>query len=170
MIQFNLKKILKSIFGSSENVIFKIIDVLDSQISNLVSIKYQVIGKSSVSTESVKNLYKDLAFIQGFSKKDSSLILEAYQLENSSPDFILASVIFNPYDPIFLVNNRNSEEQFSFSSNFINSNKEILKLFSIVDANTILNVVYDTILSREKEEINMLRKRTKKNNLRIVSF
>lgn len=170
MIFNNLKIFLKSIFDSSDNAIFKIIDVLHSQISNLISIKYQAVGKSSVSTEPVKDIYRDLAFIQGFSKKDSSLILEAYQLQNNSPDFFLISVIFNDYDPIFLIKDRNSEEQFNFSSNFINSNRELLKLFSITDAYTIFNVLSDRLLAKEKEEINVLKKQIKKNNLRIVSF
>lgn len=166
----DLKKLLKSFFYRSDHAVFKIIDVLHSQISNIISIKYQAIGKSSISTESVKDIYKDLASIRGFNKKDSSLILEAYQIENSFPDFILTSIVFDECDPVFIVKDRNSEENFRFSCNFIYANKEILKLLNITDSNTILNIVFDTMLAKEKAEINKLKKRIKKNNLRIVSF
>ena len=168
-----LKKFLKSIISSPDDtIIFKIIDVFQSKISDIISIKYQSIGKSTVSTELVKNVYKELAYIGGFSKKDSSLILEAYELENQSPDFILASIIFDADNSIFLIKDRNSSYQFNFSTNFINENKEVLTLFSITDTNTMLNVVFDSMLAKEKEKITRLKKKLtiKKNNLHIVSL
>lgn len=162
-----IKKLINFFFSANEKIIFKIIDITRDPHTAYTLLRFQAVGKSVISREPIEDIFNDLAIIEGFSKKDSSFILDAYESDRNAPHFWLKNVIFDKIDVIFSIQDLHTGEEFTFSGKFLKTNSNLIQYFSSKDMQVMLHLIFENSFIKEKEQLNLKRKNKQK---LILSF
>lgn len=162
----NLKRIIQYICKPAE-VIFKIVEVKTDPSTNRSKVRYQAIGKSLTSLESLDKLFNSLSKIQGFSERESQYIIQCYQYESELPSLTLVGLKFYESDMIFSIRDEHSLKEFELSLDYFKKNVALLDHFSVNDVKKILNFQFEYSHKIEKELIGKSKKGNSKNILAI---
>ena len=150
-----LKEAISFILKPTE-VIFRVIDIFEDTTDNQIKARYHAVGKRISTVERIKSIVKALVHVQGFSDKDSVMILNAYEQQNLSTPLSLESVLFNEEGPVFLIRDNDSNEKLILSMNTIENNIEIIRQFNQVDSKAIIMLVFNSLFSKEATKIREL--------------
>lgn len=130
---------------------FKVVSVSGAPATHDAVIKYQLQGKSTISEDTAKALFDELAQIKGFSKNDSNLIIEMTLTQLLTPKHKIIAYDFSENDIIVSIQDVEQDIILQLSPQEILSITEIKSSLSSTDLELLASLA-------EKEKANSLKR------------
>lgn len=148
---------------------FKIINHFGNTFKKNILIRYQVSGKSSMIEERPEKLVLDLAYIKGFSKIDSNLILELFIAEAKAPSFKIKNIFFEENTEKFEIEDLRANRTMLLTASSILQSEELIQQFGHKDFLTIYHLFNTHSLRDEKMQLNQMKSIMKNGNLYVIN-
>lgn len=134
----------------------KIIKVTGTQENKDVKIHYQVCGKSTVVETTPKDLFDNLAQIQGFSKEDSRLIIHFYMGENKEPNLKIRHINFDSNTEGLEIEDLRNGYVFTLTIEQLFESESLIRDFSTKDLLILYSILVNFLQRRETLQIKPL--------------